>query len=414
MDVSRYIRQGVVIPCPESVEIDPDIPPENIAAGVCIHAGSRIRGSGTFIGPGCIIGAEAPATVDDCQLGHGVGLKGGYYGSATFLDRCEMGSGSHVRAGTLLEEQSGAAHSVGFKQTILFPFVTAGSLINLCDCLMAGGTGRKNHSEIGSSYIHFNFTPRQDKATASLLGDVPRGVMLDRRPIFLGGQGGLVGPSRIAFGTVIPAGTVCRDDILEENTLYAPPETPGGSPPAREFNPSLYFGIRRIVANNLLYIGNLHALRAWYRWVRARCMAADPYARACHAGALARIESGIRERILQLGGLARKLPRSLELAGSVDGFPGECLRQQRSFLRQWPRLEDALRQDPPEDAAADSRDVFLKAWEGIDRSIPYPDAVGRVDGESREAGTRWLQAIVDHTASLWRPTPAAGGGLAGP
>ena len=69
---------------------------------------------------------------------------------------------------------------------------------------MAGGTSRKNHSEIGSSYIHFNFTPHQDKATPSLVGDVPRGVMLDRAPIFLGGQGGLVGPVRIAYGTRHP------------------------------------------------------------------------------------------------------------------------------------------------------------------------------------------------------------------
>jgi UDP-N-acetylglucosamine/UDP-N-acetylgalactosamine diphosphorylase len=87
------------------------------------------------------------------------------------------------------------AHAVGLKQTILFPFVTLGSLINFCDCLMGGGTSRRNHSEVGSSFIHFNYTPRQDKATASLLGDVPRGVMLDQPPIFLGGREESSGPS---------------------------------------------------------------------------------------------------------------------------------------------------------------------------------------------------------------------------
>jgi UDP-N-acetylglucosamine/UDP-N-acetylgalactosamine diphosphorylase len=51
------------------------------------------------------------------------------------------------------------------KQTILFPFVTLGSLINFCDIFMSGGSDRKNHSEVGSSYIHFNYTPNQDKAT---------------------------------------------------------------------------------------------------------------------------------------------------------------------------------------------------------------------------------------------------------
>ena len=84
---------------------------------------------------------------------------------------------------------------------------------------MSGGTSRQDHSEVGSSYIHFNYTPNQDKATPSLIGDVPSVVMLNQRPIFLGGQGGLVGPCRMAFGTVIAAGSICRKDVLEPDRL---------------------------------------------------------------------------------------------------------------------------------------------------------------------------------------------------
>ncbi len=100
-------------------------------------------------------------------------------------------------------------------------FVTLGSLVNFCDCLMAGGTSRKDHSEVGSSYIHFNFTPDGDKATASLFGDVPRGVMLDRPPIFLGGQGGTVGPVSLGYGTVVAAGSILRHDVLKDGKLVA-------------------------------------------------------------------------------------------------------------------------------------------------------------------------------------------------
>ena len=89
-----------------------------------------------------------------------------------------MGLGAQVRETCILEEEASGAHCAGIKQTILLPFVTLGSLINFCDCLMAGGTSRQNHSEVGSSYIHFNFTPDGDKTTPSLIGDVPRGVML--------------------------------------------------------------------------------------------------------------------------------------------------------------------------------------------------------------------------------------------
>jgi len=399
MNNSKYIEHGVVIPCPESVEIDASISPDSIAPGVVIHSGSRIRGAKTSIGPECIIGEEAPATIDNCQLGRGVSLKGGSFASATFLDGSEMGSGAHVRAGTLLEEQACAAHTVGFKQTIFFPFVTAGSIINFCDCLMAGGTSRKNHSEIGSSYIHFNFTPRQDKATASLIGDVPRGVMLDQAPIFLGGQGGLVGPARIAYGTVLAAGSVCRKDVLEENRLYAPPAAVNGG--FQNFNPLQYGSIRRVVLNNLIYIGNLYALHAWYRLVRKKHMDSDAFAGACWNGAIERIENGILERIIQLGKLADKLPRSLELAVSNSDFPSAFRLQQESFLIQWPELLGKLQQGPPENTGIQDRDGFLAEWESMDRNISYLDAVSGISPGGRAKGSGWLQARVDFTAGLW-------------
>jgi UDP-N-acetylglucosamine/UDP-N-acetylgalactosamine diphosphorylase len=399
MKVSLFIDRGVILPCPESVEIDDSVSPENIAAGVVIHSGSRIRGNQTSIGPGCVIGAEAPATIDNCQLGRGVSLKGGTFTSATFLDKSEMGSGAHVRAGTLLEEEAGAAHTVGFKQTILFPFVTAGSLINFCDCLMAGGTSRKNHSEIGSSYIHFNFTPRQDKATASLLGDVPRGVMLDQPPIFLGGQGGLVGPARIAYGTIIAAGSICRKDILVEKQLYAPPPPAGGG--FLDFDQAQYGSIRRIVLNNLIYIGNLRALEAWYRQVRKKYVTRDPFGAACWNGALERIESGILERIKQLRKLAEKMPQSLEKTEARADTSSDHRRQQQAFLKQWPELEEKLRQETPENTGAKDRDAFLAEWEGMDRGISYLEAVARIRPGARAAGSRWLQSVVDCTAFMW-------------
>ena len=161
---------------------------------------------------GARLGERAPVTLDNCFVGPDTQLKGGFFQGAVFVGQNVLGSGAHVRGGTILEEQANVAHTVGLKQTLLFPFVTLGSLINFCDLLMAGGTSRKDHSEVGSSFIHFNYTPDQDKATASLLGDVPRGVMLDQPPIFLGGQGGIVGPLALAFGTVTAAGTICRRD----------------------------------------------------------------------------------------------------------------------------------------------------------------------------------------------------------
>jgi hypothetical protein len=398
MKTSILIERGVIIPCPASVEIDDAIAADRIAPGVVIHTGSKILGARTSIGPGCKIGAESPATLENCQLGKGVFLNGGYFSEATFLDGVKIGSGAHVRSGTLLEEESGGAHSVGFKQTIFFPFVTAGSLINFCDCLMAGGTSRKNHSEIGSSYIHFNFTPRQDKATASLIGDVARGVMLDQSPIFLGGQGGLVGPARIGYGTIIPAGTICRRDILLENQLYVPPAPDSGVP--RNLIQGQYLGIRRIVKNNLIYIGNLHALKAWYRHARGKFMSGDIYAQACRQGAMSRLDAALGERINRLRELADKMPHSLEIADSGNDLPKEIRSQQESLVKEWPAIQNKLEQDPSESIGLAARELFLSEWEKIEGGS-YIEAVLRTSADARAAGTAWLQAIVDSAAALW-------------
>ena len=399
MNAQRLIDHGVVLTNPLSVEIADSIIPDRIAPGVIIHSGCRLSGAETSIGPGSVIGGEAPAIIEDCQLGRNVELKGGFFSGATFLDKASMGSGAQVRPGTLLEEESGGAHTVGFKQTIFLPFVTSGSLINFCDALMAGGTSRNNHSEIGSSYIHFNFTPHQDKATASLIGDVPRGVFLDRQPIFLGGQGGLVGPARIAYGVVLPAGAICRQDALEENTLFIPRALPGGS---LKFICGAYRDIRRILHNNLIYIGNLWALHEWYCHIRARTMSGDPCLEACRQGAIRRIESGIEERIKRLSELAGKMLFSLESAksGRSAALTPEIRAMQRALAGHWPEMEARLREGPDDSAGIAERETFLNAWEKIPTGGSHIENVRALPPEARETGAKWLQAIVDAASAI--------------
>jgi UDP-N-acetylglucosamine/UDP-N-acetylgalactosamine diphosphorylase len=311
-----------------------------------------------------------------------------------------MGSGAHVRPATLLEEESGGAHAVALKQTIFLSFVTTGSLINFCDVLMAGGTSRNNHSEIGSSYIHFNFTPHQDKATPSLIGDVPRGVFLDQPPIFLGGQGGLVGPARIAYGTVLPAGAICRQDVLEERKLFTPPVVEPGT---RGFAIGIYRSINRIVENNLIYIGNLWALKAWYQHVRIRTMSSDAFARACHVGALKQIEDALRERLKRMKELSDKMWFSLSHAGAETGLdlPPEIQSQQRTLAERWPEMESRLQAGPPLDIATANRDSFLGEWEKTAAAAGHTKAVGALSPPARKAGSAWLQEIVDSASAVW-------------
>lgn len=191
LKIEKLLKKGVNIPNPDSIEIGREVDTDRISGdGVVIYSGCKIFGGSTLILKNTRLGYESPVTIENCQIGTNVDLKGGFLRQAVLLDKVSIGYGSHIREGTILEEETSIAHMVGLKHTILLPFVTLGSLINFCDCFMSGGTSRRDHSEVGSSYIHFNYTPNQDKATASLIGDVPNGVMLNQRPIFLGGQGG--------------------------------------------------------------------------------------------------------------------------------------------------------------------------------------------------------------------------------
>ena len=378
--VEKLIKKGVKVNQPSSVEIGDEVDAGRISAdGVVIYAGCKIFGADTLILQGAKLGYEAPVTVDNCQIGPDVELKGGYFNQSVFLEKARLGLGAHVREATILEEQAVIAHTVALKHTILFPFVTLGSLINFCDCLMAGGTSRKNHSEVGSSYIHFNFTPAQDKATASLIGDVPRGVMLNRKPIFLGGQGGLVGPCRLNFGITVAAGTIVRKDEVREDRLIFGGEGKGGNV---AFVPGKYRGNKRIIRNNIIYIANLIALQQWYRQVRTLFIS-DRFPETLMLGLKKNIQSAINERIKRLEAVCLKMP--------------ENSRQKPELYNHWAELKDSLQVHREQDGDGQFRDKFLESVAGSisANGKDYLSVIQGLTAEDSEKGICWLQGIVD-------------------
>ena len=402
--IQSLIEKGVNIPSPETVEIGEDVNPDRISPnGVTIHPGCRIYGPHTLIMAGATLGFEGPATIINCQVGPEAQLKGGFFRSATFLDQVSLGLGAHIREGCLLEEESGGAHCVGLKQTILFPFVTLGSLINFCDCLMAGGTSRKDHSEVGSSYVHFNFTPNGDKATPSLIGDVPRGVMLNQPPIFLGGQGGIVGPLRVGFGVVVGAGTILRKDAGEDSRIIL-----GAYTPARELpdHPGLRSAIQYRTVNNINYIANLIALRHWYLHVRSLFSAGDFFREELLRGAIEKIDLGLQERIKRLIDFAEKLPergrrRPRKRAGEEAG---EVRDQKEELHQSRHQLEDFLLSAEKIETGIEPRDRFMEALVRLRRnsSESYVEVIRKLSPADSTAGTDWLAEVVKEitTAAL--------------
>ena len=400
--IQSLIDKGVRIVVPESVEIGEDVDPDRISGNnVVIHAGCRITGRSTLILQGARLGYEGPVTAVECQIGPNVNLNGGYFKEAVFLNRASAGSGSHVREGTILEEEASIAHTVGLKQTILFPFVTLGSLINFCDCFMAGGTDRQNHSEVGSSYIHFNFTPNQDKATASLIGDVPRGVMLKQAPIFLGGQGGLVGPCRLEYGTVIAAGTVNRKDELRPGRLIFGGGRSGNVP----FTAGHYHGMKRILTNNIIYIANLAALGQWYEQTRS-LFVSNNFPRMLLEGLQDKLQMAVDERIVRLSELVHKF---LEQETGSEENSSESNSLQKEHDNWWPELESFLRANRNRVGDNALRDRFLNivCKEINENGKHYLKLIKGLRPDASEIGTRWLRGIVNEvTAGAFQIIPS--------
>ncbi|TFG38287.1 MAG: UDP-N-acetylglucosamine pyrophosphorylase [Syntrophobacterales bacterium] len=390
--VIQLIEKGVTIPNPFSVDIGDEVEIDRIStSGTTLYGGTKIYGKKTLICGGTKLGYEAPVTVANCQLGRSVELKGGFFTESVFLEKATMASGAQVREGCILEEEANGSHTVGLKQTILFPFVTLGSLINFCDCFMAGGTSRKNHSEVGSSYIHFNYAPNQDKATASLIGDVPRGVMLNQPPIFLGGQGGLVGPARIGYGTVIAAGTVYRGDCPEGGRLLGQTNDSVD----KDFYPGFYGDVKKRVYNNVCYLANLRALRQWYIHVRHPFFELQECGPELYEGAMEKLDMAIRERIKRFKALAEKMESSIRLTEAIvrGDRQRELVTLKKALLENWPKIEASFSAGFEEQVAVSRRDSLLEAL--LEKEGDYVASIQSLDEASKSAGTAWLQAIVD-------------------
>jgi acetyltransferase-like isoleucine patch superfamily enzyme len=253
--------------------LDEATDPSRVCPGVILYPGTRLMGPRTFIGPGARVGTEGPAVLDDTLIGEDTEIASGYLKDSVMLRQSRIGSNAHIRVGTLLEEEASTAHTVGLKHTVLMSFVTLGSLINFCDGLISGGRSRLEHTEVGSGFIHFNYTPRGqtgDKATPSLIGDVVHGVFLRQARIFLGGLSAIAGPQKVGFGSFTVAGQVLRREVPANRIVGDAPRKVDKEVHTLNDSPS------RIVNSNLEYIGQLHALQAWYRCVRVPRIPSGP------------------------------------------------------------------------------------------------------------------------------------------
>ena len=394
-NLERLQARGVVIPHPHHVIVEDDVRLESIERGATLLPGTRLSGAATCVGQGAVLGSDGPVTVRNTAIGRGVVLASGVFDGTVFLDGASFGPSGQARGGTIFEEGASAAHAVGVKQTILLPWATLGSNVNFCDALLAGGRSRTDHSEIGSGFIHFNYTPygpAGDKATASLFGDVVRGTWMRENRIFLGGAGGVVGPVRVGFGTVLAAGSVFRKDRNSDRLVYAEPLPPK----ERSFDSALLRRTPERVRRSLNYIAQLVALRAVYWHLRIPHAADDVFQAQLYRSAVKAIDAGIAERLKQIERLIAGAVEGQQTLRAMLGDHDPEVLEVDNIVKAW-----ATHKETVGEVAAKVAEGFAPPGivdEGMQQSLDYPKAIQALSADAVEAGIDWLEEV----SAVWR------------
>ncbi len=414
-ELRKFRERGVIIPDLSSVRIGREVSPEKISPGSTLHPFVRINGSKTQIHTGANIGVCGPATLDNSWigekavvgslgpvtlkdtvvgpesiLGSGVAEQAVLLGKETKVNDFTTGYGFRIRKGSLYEEDASSAQHTDTKMTVLFPWATLGSNINFCDVLLSGGTAPEPgfFSEVGSGTIHFNFSIRGDKATASLFGDVSRGVFLDQERLFIGGNNSLLGPIQADFGTMTAA------DVRINGTLTSGLHFGHSLPKGKvDYDPRIFLGALGIVTKQVNVLAELTALFHWYQQVRIACVAQTPEQQFLYESGLKIVELNYQERISQLKRFINAVDNSQSLNVNSKKISKNEIVEQKQMLECWPEILIKL-SDPAafEQTVPNALTNSIKEQQ-IKGKYSYTKLIRNLSQEGKQAGKKWLTAI---------------------
>jgi len=384
--VSRLVERGVRVWGPERVYIAEDVPLDRICPGAELM-NAFLTGETTFIGSRAQIGVSGLARIHQSQIGSSSVLGAGVYEHCVLLSGAKTRGFAELRQGTVLEEEAEIGQNVGLKNTVFSIGVVAGSCINYCDVLVTGGSSRRDHSEIGSGAIHFNFDPRGDKF-GSLLGDAT-GCLLRSRRIFVGGNSGIVAPVHLHFGAVIAAGSMIRKDVSENQLSSGEPLRQSG-----EYDLDKYRDVSRKFCTTARLIGNLHALRIWYRSIRLDF--ADSGEKILYVAVERELHRHLQHRVRQLSDVVDKLERSLSRRGNTHEL---AFRQQhRKLIENKEKIISFLL----EEKGTQPPSIVIAEYERHRRRQGHADSIRALSKESVELSTKWLRDIASEPERTMR------------
>ena len=419
----KFQEHGVIIPDLSSVRIGREVAFDKIAAGSTLHPFVRINGSNTeihaganiglfgavtldnsWIGENAVIGSLGAVTLKDTVvgpesiLGSGVAEQAVLLGKETKVNDFSTGYGFRIRKGSLYEEDASSAQHTDTKMTVLFPWTTLGSNINFCDVLLAGGTGPEPgyFSEVGSGTIHFNFSIRGDKATASLFGDVSSGVFLDQQRLFIGGNNSLLGPIKADFGAMTAAD-------VRINGAFSAGLNFGHSLPKGKiaYDPRIFLGALGIVKKQVNVLAELTALFHWYQQIRIACVAQTPQQKFIYESGLRMVELNHQERLSQLQRFIDAVDNSLSLTLKTETVSKKEIVEQKLLLQRWPDIHKQL--SVLANFALTVPQTLLNniTEQQAQGNSVYTKLIQKLSQEGKQSGKQWLNTITEKVRNVF-------------
>jgi UDP-N-acetylglucosamine/UDP-N-acetylgalactosamine diphosphorylase len=202
---------------------------------------------------------------------------------------------------------------------------------------------------------------------------------------------------QIDYGTVIPAGIICRHNFKTEGIIWS---SPSSLEKKKEFVAGACVGdIIRKVKRNIEYIANLSALRQWYHYVRYEFFIRETYGDALYSGACNVLDEAIAERIKQLRLFAQNMETSMEVFTKKMKkiYPDSVSRTQKQFLQSWPKMEAYLSGNNEEKIGLKKRETFVKIMQRLsNKGNSYLEAIQLLTVAQTREGTDWLKDITDN------------------
>jgi len=182
------------------------------------------------------------------------------------------------------------------------------------------------------------------------------------------------------FGAVIAAGSMIRKDV-GENQLSSGEALPQSG----EYDLEKYYDLSRKFCTTAKLIGNLHALRIWYRSIRMDF--SDSEEKPLYAAAERKLHRHLQHRVRQLSNVIDKLERSLVKPSNQQ--EQSFHQQHRTLLENKEKiilflLEEKGSQPPP---------IVAAEYEKQRRSQSHAASIRALSSESVELATKWLRDI---------------------